>query len=131
MQVPWLERTNFSSGYSSQLAGVLARPVMRSAVTEVTTPARRATMTWPESRAGARLHAGAHDGRLRLQERHGLALHVGAHQGAVGVVVLEEGDERRGHRDDLLGADVHVVDLLGTGLRELVAVAAGTCSPTK
>src|SRR3989304_1178072 len=36
-------------------------------------------------------------------------LHVRAHQGAVGVVVLEEGDERRRDRDDLLRRDVHEV----------------------
>ena len=73
---------------------------------------------------GAPLHAGADDRRLRLEERHGLALHVRAHQGAVGVVVLEERDEGRGHRDDLLGRDVHVLDRVRPSLRELVAVAA-------
>ena len=52
---------------------------------------------------GAVLHAGADDRRLRLEQRHRLALHVRAHEGAVGVVVLEERDQRRGHRDDLLG----------------------------
>ena len=62
-------------------------------------------------------------GACGLQQRHGLALHVRAHQGAVGVVVLQERDERRGHRDDLLGAHVHEVDLLRTRLRELVPVA--------
>jgi hypothetical protein len=46
---------------------------------------------------GAPLHAGADDRRLRLQKRHGLALHVGTHEGSVGVVVLEERDQGRGH----------------------------------
>ena len=73
---------------------------------------------------GARLHAGADDRRLRLEERHRLALHVRAHEGAVGVVVLEERDQRRRHRDDLLGADVHVLDLVRARLRERVPVAA-------
>ena len=72
---------------------------------------------------GALLHAGADDRRLRLEERHGLALHVRAHQGAVGVVVLEERDERGRHGDDLLGRDVHVLDLAGARLRERVAEA--------
>ena len=66
---------------------------------------------------------GADDRRLRLEERHGLALHVRAHEGAVRVVVLEERDERRRDRDDLLGRHVHVLDLVGAGLRERVAVA--------
>ena len=61
---------------------------------------------------GALLHAGADDRRLRLEERHRLALHVRTHQRAVGVVVLEERDERGGDRDDLLGRDVHVLDLV-------------------
>ena len=60
---------------------------------------------------GALLHAGADDRRLRLEERHGLALHVRTHERAVGVVVLEERDERGGHGDDLLGRHVHVLDL--------------------
>ena len=72
---------------------------------------------------GPRLHAGADDGRLGLEQRHRLALHVRTHQGAVGVVVLQERDQRRGDADDLLGADVHVFDLVGPRLREGVAVA--------
>src|SRR6266550_4106941 len=50
MHVPWLLRTNFWSLYSSSSpASVSIR--IRSAVTLVTTPARPATRTWPESRA--------------------------------------------------------------------------------
>ena len=37
--------------------------------------------------------AGSHQGTLGTQQRHGLALHVGSHQSAVGVVVLQEGDQ--------------------------------------
>ncbi len=59
------------------------------------------------------LHAGADERRLGTHQRHRLALHVGAHQRAVGVVVLEERDQRRGHRDQLLGRHVHEVDLAG------------------
>src|SRR4029079_11129081 len=72
---------------------------------------------------GALLHAGADDRRLRLEERHGLALHVRTHERAIGVVVLEEWDHRRGDRDDLLGGDVHVLDLAGARLGERVAEA--------
>ena len=58
-----------------------------------------------------RLHAGAHERGLGTQQRHGLTLHVRAHERAVGVVVLEERDERRGNRNDLLGRNVHQVDV--------------------
>ncbi len=50
MQVPWLERTNLSSLYSSSSPASVSMRI-RSAVTLVTTPPRRATSTWPESRA--------------------------------------------------------------------------------
>ena len=42
-------------------------------------------------------HARAHQRSLGHQQRHRLALHVGAHQRAVGVVVLQERHQRRGH----------------------------------
>ena len=45
------------------------------------------------------------------QERHGLPLHVRAHQGAVGVVVLQEGNERRRQGHQLLGRNVDIIDL--------------------
>src|SRR5437867_359004 len=69
------------------------------------------------------LHAGADERRFAAQQGHGLALHVGAHQRAVGVVVLEEGDERGRHRHELLGADVDVVHLLALGEDEVAGLA--------
>ena len=60
---------------------------------------------------GAVLDAGADVRRLGTEQRHGLLLHVRTHQGAVGVVVLEERDERRTDRHDLLRRDVDEVDL--------------------
>ena len=57
-------------------------------------------------------HAGADERRLGLDQRHGLTLHVRAHQRAVGVVVLEERDQRRGDRHELLRRHVDVVDLV-------------------
>ena len=47
-----------------------------------------------------------------LTSGHGLALHVRAHERAVGVVVLEERDERRRDADELHRTDVDVVDVL-------------------
>ena len=69
-------------------------------------------------------HAGADERRLGAHQRHRLALHVGAHQGAVGVVVLEERDQRRGDRDELLGRHVHVVDLVGRDHQHVAGMAA-------
>ncbi len=65
------------------------------------------------------LHARAHDRRLGPEQRDRLALHVRSHQGAVGVVVLQERDEGRGGRDDLVRRHVHVLDLLRLGHRVL------------
>ena len=64
-----------------------------------------------------RLHAGADERRLGAHQRHRLPLHVRAHQRAVGVVVLEERDQRRGHRNELLRRHVHEVDLLARDQR--------------
>ena len=58
------------------------------------------------------LHAGTDERRLGAHQRHRLALHVRAHQRAVGVVVLQERDQRRGDRNQLLRRHVHVVDLV-------------------
>src|SRR5216684_3685020 len=62
---------------------------------------------------------------LRPKARHRLALHVRAHQRAVGVVMLEEGDERGRYRNDLRGGHVHVLDAVGGRQREFVLEATG------
>jgi hypothetical protein len=74
---------------------------------------------------GALLHAGSDQRRLGLQQRHRLALHVGAHQRPVGVVVLEERDQRRRHRPDLGRGDVHQIDLLRGRGHDLTLTLAG------
>ena len=68
-------------------------------------------------------HSGADDRRLRAQQRHGLALHVRAHQRAVGVVVLEERHQRGSHRNQLLRADVDVVDFVAADQHEVAGLA--------
>src|SRR4051812_46972066 len=73
---------------------------------------------------GAALHARTDHRRVGAQERHGLALHVRAHQRAVGVVVLEERDHRRRDRPDLVGRDVHEVDLLRRDRHVLAGLGA-------
>ena len=62
--------------------------------------------------------------RLAAHERHRLLLHVGAHERPVGVVVLDEGDQGRRDRDDLLRRDVHVVHLAGGDEVDVAALAA-------
>ena len=71
-----------------------------------------------------RLHAGADQRRVGANERHRLALHVRAHQRAVGVVVLEERDQRRGDGNELLGRDVHVVDALAGQEHDVAGLTA-------
>src|SRR4051794_35063732 len=70
------------------------------------------------------LHARADDRRVRLEQRHRLTLHVRAHERAVGVVVLEERDHRRRDRPDLLGRDVHEVDVVRADRHVLAGLRA-------
>ena len=69
----------------------------------------------------AALHSGSDDRGVGDEERHALALHIRAHERAVRVVVLEERNEAGGHRDKLLGRDVHILDLIGLDLDEVAA----------
>ena len=73
--------------------------------------------------AGA-LDAGADQRLLGDERRHRLALHVGTHERAVGVVVLEERNQRRGHRHDLRRRDVDIFHLVRRGQHEFVLAAA-------
>ena len=99
---------------------------MRFASTDSTTPSRLATTVTPESRATMPSMPVPTSGDVGAEERHRLALHVRAHERAVRVVVLEERDQRRGHRHQLVRRHVHQVDVLGLGHDELAAVAATT-----
>ena len=69
------------------------------------------------------LHPRAHQRRFADHQRHRLALHVGSHQRPVGVVVLQEWDQRRGHRDGLLGRDIHEIYLVRPNEHDLTAMA--------
>ena len=68
-------------------------------------------------------HTGAHVRSVGAEQRHGLALHVGTHQRAVGVVVFQERNQAGGHRDELLGADVDVFDLVAALEHEVAGLA--------
>jgi hypothetical protein len=86
----------------------VARTTIRCASTWSMTPARRAGSR-AESRATLLSMPVPTKRRLGLQQRHRLTLHVRAHQRAVGVVVLEERDQRGGDRDQLLRRHVDQV----------------------
>ena len=86
-------------------------------------PLRRARIDGAGVAGRDAFHAGADDRRLRAQQRNRLALHVRAHQSAVGVVVLEEGNQRGGHGNELLRADVDVVDFVAADQDEVAGLA--------
>ena len=58
------------------------------------------------------LDPGADERGLGTEEGDGLPLHVRPHQGAVGVVVLQEGDESGRQGDELFRRDVDIVELV-------------------
>ena len=106
--MPWFDRMNFVSGYSSR------EPRPSTTIDSASTSIDGAVAAREHDVAGVDrgpvLEAGADERRLRDHQRHGLPLHVRAHQRAVRVVVLEERDQRGRDRDDLRRRDVHVLD---------------------
>src|SRR5262245_3694309 len=70
------------------------------------------------------LHAGADQRRLGGDKRHRLTLHVRAHQRAVGVVILEERNECRRDRHELLRRHVDEIDLLRRHQLDVAGMAA-------
>ena len=115
-QVDWLERSNLRKLYMSTPEPPplsAARTTIRVASTWSTVPAASGRDRSAAVARHGRLHAGAHQRSLGLHQRYRLALHVGAHQSAVGVVVLQEGNQRRRDRHQLFRRNVHEVDLVG------------------
>ena len=118
MQVFWFERWNFMQAVDVDArlgrVGLLRRADDDAGRVDLVDDAGAARRDRGAGVAGDDgFHAGADERRIGLHQRHGLALHVRAHEGAVGVVVLEERDERRGDRDELLRRHVHEVDAVG------------------
>ena len=68
--------------------------------------------------------AGAHKRGLWEQQRHRLPLHVTSHKRPVGVVMLEERDQRGSDRHQLLGRHVHEIDAAGRQHGIVVPLAA-------
>ncbi len=71
--------------------------MMRCESTESTMPLRLARITAPESRAVTPSMPVPTSGASATSSGTALPLHVGAHQRAVGVVMLKERHQRRGH----------------------------------
>ncbi len=69
------------------------------------------------------LEAGADERSAGLDQRHRLALHVRAHERAVGVVVLEEWDQRGGDGHQLVRRHVHQLDLVRRNEQRVTVVA--------
>ena len=61
---------------------------------------------------GATFHTGSHQRSFGNQERHGLTLHVRTHEGSVGVVVLQERNQRGRNGHHLARRNVHVGDVI-------------------
>ncbi|EKD22291.1 MAG: hypothetical protein ACD_87C00064G0001 [uncultured bacterium] len=76
-------------------------------------------------------HSRAHQRHLRFHQRYRLPLHVGSHQGAVGVVMFEKRDQRRRHTDQLIGGDIHHVDLRRHDGEEVASLSGGNEAPDK
>ena len=70
------------------------------------------------------LDPGADHRFFRTQARHGLALHVGTHQGAVGIVMLQEWNQRSRDRDNLRGRHVHVLHFVRRDQHEFAGFTA-------
>ncbi|VTR57916.1 Uncharacterised protein [Actinobacillus pleuropneumoniae] len=68
------------------------------------------------------LHPGSDERSLRNKKRNSLPLHVRSHQRAVGVIVLEERNERRRYRHDLLRRYVHVVYTVARHRKDVVGL---------
>ena len=113
MSVPWFERMNLVSGYSSRVPLPSTTICSASTSIDLAVVARRGRRRRCRPRRGAPCRC--RSAAPRVQQRHGLALHVRAHQRAVRVVVLEERDQRRRDRPDLRRRDVHEVDVLRRG----------------
>ena len=71
------------------------------------------------------LNTGTYQRFFGTQTGHGLTLHVGTHQGAVGVIVLQEGNQRGGYGYHLAGSHVHILHAVGTGHDGFAFFAAG------
>ena len=59
------------------------------------------------------LDTGSDNRNLGVEQRNSLTHHVRSHQGSVGIVVLQERDERCGDGCNLVGCDVYEVNLVG------------------
>ena len=74
---------------------------------------------------GDLFHSGTDIRRFGTKKRNRLTLHVRTHQGPVGVVVLEERDQRCGDRNELFRRNVHILDVRTVGRNEFALLPGG------
>ncbi len=60
---------------------------------------------------GMIFHTGRDLRNIRAKQRHSLSLHVRAHQSPVGVIMLQEGDQRGADAHNLVRGNIHVIDI--------------------
>jgi hypothetical protein len=125
MQVSWFVRKNLISSYSTDAVRVeggehvVLRPTKIVAHADARGVDEHDFAVVLGDDHGVRiacdlfLEPGTDQRRFGTQKGHALALHVRAHERAVGVVVLEERDERGCGTDDLIRRHVHERDFAG------------------
>ncbi len=127
MQVDWLERWYFGQVILVHAAGMLDDNLGSVGKDDLAGVLGQGDLA--RVQGGATLHAGTDIGSGGVNQRHGLTLHVGAHERTLGVVVLEERNQRGCDGEHLTRRDVHVVDVLDRhvgGSAEGAVEVAGT-----
>ena len=70
------------------------------------------------------LKARAHKRRVGVEKRNRLPLHIRAHKSSVRVIMLQERDQGRSHRYELVWCHIHVVDVIGLKQRKVPPLPA-------
>ena len=74
-------------------------------------------------------HPRAHQGYLGFHQGHRLPLHVGSHQSPVGVVMFQKRDQGRRHTDQLIGRNIHHVDIRRHDGEKIASLSRGNQRP--
>ena len=123
MQVPWFERRNLASRCVIR-PFFLYSTVTVSPATSMTWPSSAASSTSPASRAARPSTPVPMYGAVARSSGTAWRCMLAPIERAVRVVVLEERDQRGGHRHELLRRHVHVLDLVGGDEADLAPTRA-------